>query len=237
MAAQATTAHVTPKQLAASRANLKKARAAQAGKPRSSKQKSASRHNLVHARAARSARKHGAAFKPFVSVKRPRAAADIMMLSGSLARVPYRDPAGLPEAPALDSAEQWRETIHLPGRDSWLHALPVCAAVALAASLQWQSGVTASAAEVLELHRQAGIVSLAGLLEAAAEYGLAGRKLESFQRFDPGLVIPGLVYGTSLDIGYHAVLATAGGVMSWGLELPWFGEPAEAWLPVWEDLR
>lgn len=213
MAAQAHTAKVTPKQLAADRANLRKARAVQRGKPRTSKQRSASRHNLVHARAAQSVRKHGVRFTPSVSAKKPKAAADTLMFSGSRAGSPAR----LPEAP-------------------WLHSLPVCAAVAVAASLQYWSGVTATAGDILDLHRKSpGDATLGDLLELVAAEGFAGARLESFQRCDPGLAVPGLVYGTALDIGYHAVLAVAGGVLSWGLELPWLGEPGEAWLLGWED--
>lgn len=233
MAAQAVTAHVTPKQLAADRANLRKARAAQAGRPRTAKQRSASRHNLVRARAARSARKHGQKFAAPVTSKKPKAAS--LESSGSpagLARLLL--PAGLPEAPALDPAGQWRETIHLPGRDSWLHSLPACAAVAVAAALEYQTGIAATADEILILHEKtSGEATFGELLELLSVKGFAGARLISFRPCDPDLAVPGLVYGLAVPAGYHAVLATDAGVLSWGRELSWPGAPQEAWLLDW----
>ena len=233
MAAQAATSHVTPKQLAADRANLRKARSVAKGLPRTARQRSASRHNLVHARAAQAARKHGVKYAPSVSAKKPKAAN--LAAFGSLAGTALKLlPAGLPEAPSLDSAEQWRETIHLPGQGSWLHSLPACAAVAVAASLQYWTGVAATLGEILDLHaKSSGEATLPELLELIAVEGFAGCILESFRYAPPDRAVPGLLYGLAVPAGYHDVLATVSGVLSWGQELPWPGAPEEAWLPVW----
>lgn len=209
MAAQATTSHVTPKQLAADRANLKKARSVAKGMPRTARQRSASRHNLVHARAAKTARKHGVRYVSPVAPRKPKAAS--LAVSGS----PSGSPAGLPEAP-------------------WLHSLPVCAAVAVAASLEYWTGLAASLDDILALHaKSSGEATLPELLELLTAEGFAGRRLESFHSCDPGRAVPGLLYGLTLAAGYHAVHSTAAGVLSWGQELPWPGAPEEAWLPDW----
>lgn len=62
--------HLTAKQLAADRGNLKRARAVAARLPRSAKQKAASRHNLNKARAAQKARRSG---KAPVAAQKPQA--------------------------------------------------------------------------------------------------------------------------------------------------------------------
>lgn len=116
-----------------------------------------------------------------------------------------------------------------------IHSLPVCAAVAAAASLQAWTGIIASAAEVWELYLRAGETSIAATLEAVAEHGLAGARLESFQAADPCYLAPGLLYGVQLAIGYHAVLSAPGGMLSWGNVIPLAGEPEEAWLLEWKD--
>jgi hypothetical protein len=199
MAAAPKVSHVSAKQLAADKANLRKARAVAKKLPRSGKQKAASRQNLVRARSAQKARRHG---KKYAPAKKPQAPPD----SGSWCDV-YAEGA--------------------------LHSLPVCAAVAMAASLQAQSGVTASAAEITGLYELAGAVSLEGMCEAAAGLGLAGWRLSWFGPADAEQAVPGLVYGLQLPWGYHAVLGHPAGVVSWGRVLPWMAAPAEAWHLEW----
>jgi hypothetical protein len=115
-----------------------------------------------------------------------------------------------------------------------LHSLPVCAAVAMAASLQAWGGPDASAAEIISLYERAGAVTLGGMCEAAAGLGLAGWRLAWFAPADLELPWPGMVYGVQLDAGYHAVLRTPAGLASWGLEIPLAGRPEEAWMLEWE---
>jgi hypothetical protein len=209
MAAQATASHITPKQLAADRANLRKARSVAKGMPRSARQRAASRHNLVHARAAKAARKHGVKYVSPVTARRPKAAS--LAVSGSYAGSPAR----LPEAP-------------------WLHSMPVCAAVAVAASLEYWTGTAATPDDILALHgKSSGEATLPELLELIAVEGFAGRILDSFHYASPDRAVPGLLYGLTVPAGYHAVLAVPAGVMSWGQELPWPGAPEEAWLLDW----
>lgn len=119
-----------------------------------------------------------------------------------------------------------------------LDGVACCGAEALAASLRL-AGVSVSAGDVLGLHRAAGAGDEAGapiavLLEAAAEYGLAGYRPGLCGAADPGqvacagLAIPdhhSVILGVDLP-GPHAVLATAGGWWSWG----------ELWCPCeWPD--
>lgn len=198
-APKASATHLTGKQLAADRANLKKARAVARLLPRTSKQKNASRHNLVKARAAQRARRGG------------------------------KTPVGKKSAQAPDDSLRFGVR---QGEVS-LHSLPVCAAVAAAASLQQWTGITASLADIWELYLRAGESTLAVTLEAVAEHGLAGARLESFQEIDPCYLAPGLLYGIRLAAGYHAVLSAPGGMLSWGSVIPLAGEPEEAWLLEW----
>lgn len=197
--------HQTPKQHAASVANLRKARAAARAKPRTAKQKAAARQSLVKARAAQRARRGG---KTPVIKKTP-------------------------QAPCPGDGYGSLAAITLEG--SWLHSLPVCAAVAAAASLQAWTGILAGTADIWELYLRAGETTIAATLEALAEHGLAGARLESFQPADLSYPAPGLIYGIQLAIGYHAVLSAPGGMLSWGSVIPLAGEPEEAWLLEWKD--
>jgi hypothetical protein len=122
-----------------------------------------------------------------------------------------------------------------PGYPLDLHSLPVCAAVAMAASLRDQGGAVASAADILDLYERAGAVTLGGMCEAVTELGLAGWRLARFDPADPDLPWPGLVCGIQLGTGYHAVLRTAAGLASWGREIPPVGSPVEAWMLEWEE--
>jgi hypothetical protein len=181
--------HLTAKQLAADRANLKKARAVAAQKTRTGKQRAASRRNLVKARAAQNARRSGAAKKK-------------------------------PQAP-LDTGD-------------WLHALPVCGPVAIAAHLQYWTGAIASAGMIWDLAMKTfQLPALADLLEYVMAEGFASMKLESFWSCQLEEPVEGLLYGISHPAGYHAVLAVPGGMASWGRILPYEGEPAEAWHLEW----
>ena len=187
--------HITAKQLAADRANLKKARAAQKGKKRTAKQIAASRQNLVKARAAQKARRQG---KKFVTKK---------------------------QAQAPDS----RETSAL------LHLLPACAPVALAEHLRFWTGAHIPDEEILALHRMlGGGATVTDVFEAAAEREFCGFRPDTWTRCDVSTQgVPGLIYGLTVTAGYHAVLAVPGGMRSWGLVLPWPGEPEEAWHLEW----
>jgi hypothetical protein len=210
MAAQPKVSHITAKQRAADKANLVKARAAAAHKPRTARQKVAARQNLVKARAAQRSRRGGK-----TPVARKKAAAPLNLQ--------------LNLAPEAGDTTRNRFPLQVPG----LHLLPVCAAVAVAASLQMQCGVIATAAEILDLYQQAGVTAIGTVLEAAAGYGLAGRRLARFTPLDPELCLDGLVCGIQLPYGYHAVCTAEDGMLSWGMLLPLAGIPEEAWLLEW----
>lgn len=117
-----------------------------------------------------------------------------------------------------------------------LHLLPACGAVAVAASLQAWTGLTVPAAGVWDLYLKAGETSIENVLGVVADTGLAGWRLAAFEPADPGIFHPWLLYGLQLAHGYHAVLATASGMLSWGMELPLAGEPQEAWMLEWAEL-
>jgi hypothetical protein len=99
--------HQTPKQHAASVANLRKARAAQKGKARTAKQKAASRRNLGKARAAQKARRGG---KTAVAPK--KAAAPVSRETSSLLHLL---PACAPVALAAHLA--WWHGIEIPDEE------------------------------------------------------------------------------------------------------------------------
>jgi hypothetical protein len=122
-----------------------------------------------------------------------------------------------------------------PGSPFDLHSLPACAVVAVAASLADQAGIAVPDEEILVLHNLVQGLRLADLLEYASVEGFAGVRLKSFHPADPDLLMPGLVYGVQLGTGYHAVLRTVAGMMSWGLEIPLAGYPEEAWMLEWEE--
>lgn len=214
MSAAPRATHQSPKQRAASVGNLVKARAAQrrsgALHHHTARQKAASQRNLVRARAAQSSRRSG---KTPVSRKAAQVPSPVTLGTGCL---------------------DWRSDPRLDGPGS-LHSLPVCAAIAVAGSLWQQHGVVATIRQVWDLYQLAGDGPVSGVLEAAAEHGLAGRRLVSFQPADPDLFFPGLVCGVQLSLGYHAVLTTRGGMLSWGMVLPLLGAPEEAWILDWED--
>jgi hypothetical protein len=126
------------------------------------------------------------------------------------------------------------KTAQAPWGDGGLHSLPVCAAVALAASLWQQTGITVPDGDILALGDNLAGGCLGDYLEAAAEHGLAGRRLRAFEPASPDLFFPGLVYGIQLPTGYHAVLSVQAGMLSWGTVLPLLGTPEEAWILDWE---
>lgn len=189
--------------------NLVKARAAQrrsgALHHHTARQKAASRQNLVKARAAQKSRRSG---------KTP--------VSHKAAQAPYPQlNLGLPALVPNESGDS-------------LHLLPLCAAVAVAASLREQTGIVIPDESLLAWHESVQGGRICDLLEAAAGHGLAGRRLLSYEPAAPDLFFPGLVYGIRLSTGYHAVLTTRGGMLSWGMVLPLLGTPEEAWILEWE---
>lgn len=202
--------HLTAKQLAADRANLKKARAAQASRKRTPKQVQASRQNLVKARAAQKSRRAG---KKFVTKKQAQAPAPASLEQASGGRSHDPTCTALPEAS--------------------LHSLPVCAAVAIAASCEYQTGAFVEPAEIWRLYKLAGAATLGGVIEAAAATGMAGYRIASWQPWDPDVMLDGLVYGVAIEEGYHAVLTVPGGMLSWDTIVPRRGDPAEAWIIEW----
>ena len=191
--------HLTAKQLAADRANLKQARAAEATRKRTPKQIQASRQNLVKARAAQRSRRAG---KKGVTKK---------------------------QAQAPDTRS--RSGVSIEGVS--LHSLPVCAAVAIAASCEYQTGAAVEPAEIWSLHKLAGRTNLAGVIEAAAGTGMAGHRIASWAPWDPDVPLDGLVYGVRIEEGYHAVLTVPGGMLSWDTVIARTGTPEEAWLIEW----
>lgn len=91
---------LSPKQIAADRANLVKARAAEKGRPRTAKQLAASRANLAkaravqRARAAQTARSAGKAAVPVKTAKKPQAG---LPDAGGLYRLPACGPVAIAE--------------------------------------------------------------------------------------------------------------------------------------------
>lgn len=202
--------HVTAKQLAADRQNLKKARAVARLKPRTAKQKAASRHNLVKARAAQKSRRSG---KTAVAPK--QAAAPVSRETFTL----NLDLRGqVPSEPAF-----------------LLDLLPACAPVALAEHLRYWEGAEVSDEEILALHRAlGGAATIPDTIEAAAEYGFCGFRPDTWARCDVSTQgVPGLLCGLPVVTGYHAVLALPAGALSWGVPIEWPGEPSEAWHLEW----
>jgi hypothetical protein len=192
---------------------------------KSAKQIAAAKGNLVKARAA-------ARLKPRTA--KQKAASRLSLVKARAAQKSRRGgktPVSRKKAQAPGIPARYGVS---PGEVS-LHSLPVCAAVAAAASLQAWTGLIASPAEIWELYRRAGEATIAATLEAVAGYGLAGASLESFREIDPCCLAPGLVYGIQLAAGYHAVLSAPGGMLSWGSVIPLAGEPEEAWLLEWKD--
>ena len=120
-----------------------------------------------------------------------------------------------------------------PWGETGLHSLPLCAAVAVAASLQAQTGIAASAEEIFGLYRRTGTAPIGDVIEAVHEHGLAGAQLAGYQRIAAWPYCPWLVYGVQLAIGYHAVLSVPGGMLSWDTVLPAAGALEEAWMLEW----
>jgi len=211
----------TPRQQAAGQAFAAGGRRAQAAKraqsikktgkppPLTRKQRQADLRNLARARMA-AARKR----------------------AGGTAQTPKRRAAPAPDG-----------TLVLPG-SSWPmgcnDAAPTCAAVAVGCCLQAATGLAVTDAEILKLHKMAGGdngATIESTLEAArAHWGVFGHgkmRLMSFFRADESLIIAGMVVGVTLGHQGHAVLATPGGMISWGREMAWDGEPEECWCLEW----
>jgi len=197
---------VSAKAYAADVANLKKARAALKGRPRTAKQQAASRKNLVKARAVRKAR------------------------ATQKARTSGKPPVVAKKA-AVPAPDTW--TVDVP-RESLLW-LPACGPLAVAEHLAVFTGAFPSSLDVLALWEKAGVCSIGDLLEATREHGLAGNRLAYFERCDPDSGISGLLYGVQLGRGYHAALCAPGGMISWCRLVPREGTPEEAWWLEWEN--
>jgi hypothetical protein len=198
--------HLSPKQIAADRANLAKARTTLTGRKRTAKQVAASRANLVKARAVQRARKAGKAAKPARTAKKVTAPLSCTreILPGTLELLP-----GLPACGPLALAEHLR--IHTG-------AVVTAADVIRLWTVTGENGTT-----------------LGHLFEAAAEHGLGGEKLAYWEQCDPDYGEDGLIYGVQLGHGYHAALAAAGSSMiSWCRLVPREGTPEEAWWLEWE---
>lgn len=114
-----------------------------------------------------------------------------------------------------------------------IHELPVCAAVSIAEHLAAAARVLASDEEILALWRKTEGGTLAEVIEAAAD-AFEGAPLRRFWRCDEDEFAPGLIYGVSLDVGYHAVLSWPSGLLSWGMVMPCLGRPDEAWQLEWD---
>jgi hypothetical protein len=203
---------ISPRQAAADRANLVKARAALKGRARTAKQKAASRRNLAIARSAQRARASG---KAPAARKKPAAPLPSWLKVQRELILPRIGPS--PGALWLD-----------------LQLLPVCGPVALAEHLLIHTGACVTPADIIALWQKAGNVTLGELLDAAREHGLGGEKLAYFEQCDPEAGSPGLIYGVRLGSGYHAALATGDGMISWCRALPRDGTPEEAWWLEWE---
>jgi hypothetical protein len=116
-----------------------------------------------------------------------------------------------------------------------------CSAEALAASLR-RSGWPVTDADVLALYRLTaggpddGAPILA-TLEAAAEYGLAGVRLASYDLSETYVSARSLILGVDLP-GAHAVLDTGSEWVTWGEAWPVTAFPdaviEEAWAIEWE---
>lgn len=135
--------------------------------------------------------------------------------------------AALPLAQYLGTPILW-----VPG---CIDDLPVCYATAIANSLLTTTGIGASDEDILTLHDHAGGddgATIANALDAASYHGLAGVKLKTFWQTEE--ILPGMVVGVQTRLGYHAVLSHRFGLISWGLLMPRFGTPEEAWALEWE---
>lgn len=115
-----------------------------------------------------------------------------------------------------------------------LHGESVCAPVAIAAHLYAATGIIASEKLLLTLAARAAGGCLGDYLAEVAASGLAGMRLTRYVPVDEDLVVPGLVCGLGLPGGYHAVLSHPRGMVSWGVVLPWWGRPDQAWQLEWE---
>lgn len=126
-----------------------------------------------------------------------------------------------------------RAALEVPGGSiSSLHFLPVCGAVAVAAHLYAATGILPTDEQIVSLANKAGESSIGDLLECVAVEGFCGIRLLERCRCAP-VTVPGLICGLETENGYHSVLAAPGGMLSWGLLLPWPRWPDEAWYLEW----
>ena len=117
---------------------------------------------------------------------------------------------------------------------------PSCAAIAVANSLLSATGICTTREEIELLHALAGGDNgavIEDVLAAASEHGhLLGHgkaRLQAYVPADLSVIVAGLVVGIALPHAGHTVLTVLGGMISWGLLLPFDGEPQEAWALEW----
>lgn len=140
---------------------------------------------------------------------------------------------------AAGRAAQARKRAHLKPlpkkQPTWtVHGEPVCAPVAIAEHLKAVTGIIASGDSLVELAVTVRGGQLGDYLAEVAAVGLAGVTLSRYYPCDPDVLVPGLVCGLDVPGGYHAVLSHPAGMVSWGLVLPWWGVPDQAWWLEWE---
>lgn len=171
--------------------------------------------------------------KPPPRSKAQKAAAAKWAKSGRAAQAAVKAGKAPVKKAALPASTMATEPVlWLPGCND---ELPTCTVVAIANSLLAATGITAADADILGLYELAGGsdgTTISTALDAAAEAGLAGIHLVRYEIAD--VITPGMVVGVQTRRGYHAVLSHLFGLVSWGMVLPHFGEPQEAWELEWD---
>lgn len=130
----------------------------------------------------------------------------------------------------------------LPG-SLWLmgcnDVAPTCAAAAVANHLLADTGMAMTDEEVLRLHAMAGgddgadISAVLEVMRSPHHILFSKIRLARFSPTDEDCIVAGLVVGLRLGHAGHAVVSTPRGMISWGREMPWNGEPEEAWALEW----
>jgi hypothetical protein len=173
--------------------------------------------------------------KPPPRSKAQQASAQNLAKSGRAAQAAKKSGKPPPKKaamPLVTSSSLITPMIWLPGCND---QLPTCGTVAVANQMLSTTGIIPSDADILILHEHAGGndgATIENVLEAAGHHGLAGVKLASYGTSED--IWPGMVVGVQTRRGYHAVLSHEYGLISWGLLMPRFGEPGEAWALEWD---